>query len=43
MSAALTARGILFDERREGFRFSVHGYTSEAEIAALADAFRFVD
>ncbi|MEE9381031.1 MAG: aminotransferase class V-fold PLP-dependent enzyme [Hyphomonadaceae bacterium] len=40
MSAALNARGILFDERREGFRFSVHGYTSEAEIAALAEALR---
>ncbi len=34
---ALNAAGMLFDERREGFRFSVHGYTSEAEIEALAE------
>ena len=25
------------DERKDGFRFSVHGYTSEEEVAALAE------
>ena len=44
LSAALQAAQIQFDERREGFRFSVHGYTSDAEVetlsAALADGLR---
>ena len=32
----LNAHAIHHDERREGFRFSVHGYTSENEIELLA-------
>ena len=35
---AITAQNILCDERTEGFRFSVHGYTSDAELKNLADA-----
>lgn len=36
---ALDARRIAFDERAEGFRFSVHGYTSDADIETLCEAF----
>lgn len=35
---ALNARQIRYDERKEGFRFSVHGYTQAEEIDRLADA-----
>lgn len=35
LRGALKSAQILHDERRAGFRFSVHGYTSEAEIDAL--------
>lgn len=35
---ALAARHIQYDERSEGFRFSVHGYTSDAEIDVLIGA-----
>lgn len=34
----LEARCIKFDERPEGFRFSVHGYTEESEIENLIGA-----
>lgn len=30
--------GFAFDERREGFRFSVHGYTPEEDVDALIEA-----
>lgn len=33
---AIAAQNIHCDERAEGFRFSVHGYTSEAELENLA-------
>ncbi len=32
---ALSHSGILFDERKEGFRCSVHGYTSQDEVDHL--------
>jgi len=35
----LIAAGVKFDHRKQGFRFSVHGYTREAEIKTLADVF----
>ncbi len=34
---ALDANKFRYDERKEGFRFSVHGYTDKKEIALLAD------
>ncbi len=36
LQSALEAAGILHDQRREGFRFSVHGYTSEQDVERLA-------
>ena len=39
----LGEQNVLFDERREGFRFSVHGYTSDNDIQGLSDAFRRAD
>ena len=33
---ALLAEGIKFDQRQQGYRFSVHGYTSEVEVERLA-------
>lgn len=33
----LKAHHIMHDERREGFRFSIHGYTSDAEVRGLAE------
>lgn len=38
LRTALKAQNILHDERAEGFRFSVHGYTSEADLDALQNA-----
>ncbi|WP_017930631.1 aminotransferase class V-fold PLP-dependent enzyme [Robiginitomaculum antarcticum] len=35
LRAAVKANDILCDEREEGFRFSVHGYISDTEVAAL--------
>lgn len=35
----LNAAGIKFDQRKQGYRFSVHGYTSGAEIENLAQVF----
>lgn len=35
LRAALQSKEFLHDERAEGFRFSVHGYTSTADIDAL--------
>jgi len=32
---AITANNLLCDERPQGFRFSVHGYTSDAELETL--------
>ncbi len=32
----LADKHILFDERKQGLRFSIHGYTSEAEIEQLS-------
>lgn len=40
LTSALEAAGILFDSREEGFRFSVHGYTSDGEIDALKAVFK---
>lgn len=37
LSAALSAANIRHDERPEGFRFSVHGYTSDEETHYLVD------
>lgn len=34
----LDAASIFYDERAEGFRFSVHGYTNDADIDKLIDA-----
>jgi len=34
---AITANNLLCDERPQGFRFSVHGYTSGAELETLTD------
>ncbi len=34
----LAAENILFDERSEGFRFSIHGYTNGAEVDLLKEA-----
>lgn len=36
--ASLERANILFDVRREGFRFSVHGYTSDDDVEALKAA-----
>jgi len=35
----LTAANIKFDQRKQGYRFSVHGYTSAADIETLAEIF----
>ena len=35
----LTDADVKFDQRRQGYRFSVHGYTSAAEIGKLAGIF----
>jgi len=35
----LTAANIKFDQRKQGYRFSVHGYTSAADIETLAKIF----
>lgn len=35
----LVAADIKFDQRRQGYRFSVHGYTSTAEIERIAGIF----
>lgn len=35
---AIKMAGILCDERNEGFRFSVHGYTSDDEVSGLREA-----
>ena len=37
---ALTSASFLFDERKDGFRFSVHGYTSIEDCKRLADIFK---
>lgn len=37
LSAVLDATSIYYDMRDEGFRFSVHAYTSEDEITQLAE------
>ena len=37
LSDALKSHSILFDERKEGFRFSVHGYTAEEEVSLLSE------
>ncbi|MEM9573295.1 MAG: aminotransferase class V-fold PLP-dependent enzyme [Pseudomonadota bacterium] len=39
LRAELSKRNIRCDERKEGFRFSVHAYTNEEEIDLLIDAF----
>ncbi|MBY0422494.1 MAG: hypothetical protein K2Q06_09330, partial [Parvularculaceae bacterium] len=39
-SAALSAQGIAHDRRLGGLRASVHLYTSETDVDALADAAR---
>jgi kynureninase len=36
LKEALEAQAIFFDERKEGFRFSVHGYTGDEEISRLS-------
>ena len=38
----LVNAGIKFDERKQGYRFSVHGYTSAAEIEKLAGIFSYL-
>lgn len=38
LRAALKTRKILHDERAEGFRFSVHAYTSAADLERLREA-----
>lgn len=40
LAQALTNHGILHDQRKTGFRFSVHAYTPERDIAVLADVLR---
>ena len=35
LTATLTAKNIMFDERAEGFRFSVHHYIPEQDVAVL--------
>ena len=37
--AALEVANIKFDQRKQGYRFSVHGYTSADEIAQLGEIF----
>lgn len=37
MRVALDARHIKFDERKEGFRFSIHGYSMPEEVNFLKD------
>lgn len=34
---------IRFDQRRDGFRFSVHGYTQESEVDQLGDILSFIE
>lgn len=38
LRSRLTARNILHDERKEGFRFSVHGYTPHSDLEDLRQA-----
>lgn len=38
----LTAANIKFDQRKPGYRFSVHGYTSASEVEKLADLFAYL-
>lgn len=40
LRAALISDKFLFDERMDGFRFSVHGYTSIEDCEALANLFK---
>ena len=40
LTTALEAAAILYDRRDEGFRFSVHGYTSDTEIDTLKAVFK---
>ena len=37
----LMAANIKFDQRKQGYRFSVHGYVSDTEIERLAGVFKF--
>ena len=39
LKQALTERRVYHDQRKEGFRFSLHGYTSDKEISVLKDVF----
>ena len=39
LRAALNAHNVQHDERNEGFRFSVHGYTTDEDIAVLKHIF----
>lgn len=40
LSARLDAASIRYDMRDSGFRFSVHGYTSDADISRLTECLR---
>lgn len=40
LARTLTKAGIRHDERREGFRFSVHGYSSDEDVDHLGDVLR---
>lgn len=42
LRAALKTKGILYDERAEGFRFSVHAYTTSSDLSALKLAIKNV-
>jgi kynureninase len=40
LAQSLTDQGILHDQRKTGFRFSVHAYTPDRDVAKLADTLR---
>lgn len=43
LKKTLYSKSIFFDERKEGFRFSVHGYTSEYEVSLLSEILTKLD
>jgi kynureninase len=40
LAQTLTARGVLHDQRKTGFRFSVHAYTPDKDVEILAKVLR---
>jgi hypothetical protein len=40
LAQTLTQRGVRHDQRKTGFRFSVHAYTPDTDVAILAEILR---